>query len=207
MMSDYVIPDDVWEGRCRWCIHRTAEENRKIPRAWIYQYRHDRDKPCRILGVAHPDEIPGECKSFAPNEIYGICATCEHDNSFHEGFCLHDGQPNKRQVYIGQGYQNEAYWGVHRLSTCDAYTPDPAWFDTMRRQAAEGRIPRNFNPETMKPIGDGFEETKAALAAWESAENAIRQEKERHEAERMRKLAEDTAKATGQIAGQMAMEF
>ena len=85
--------------------------------------------------------------------------------------------------------------------------PDPAWFDTMRRQAAEGRIPRNFNPETMKPIGDGFEETKAALAVWESAENAIRQEKERQEAERMRKLAEDTAKATGQIAGQMAMEF
>lgn len=203
----YEIPDDVWEERCQWCIHRTGNENRKIPKAWAFRYQHDKDKPCRIMGIAKMDEIPGECRSFAPNKIYGICMTCEHDNCFHEGFCLHDGQPNKRQVYIGQGYQNEAYYGVHRLSTCDAYTPSPFWFDTMRRQAAEGKIPRNFNPETMEPIGKGFgfEKTMHAIDAWERVENELKRENERREAARMRKLAEETAKASGQIAGQISM--
>jgi len=203
-MSDILrIPDDVWEGRCQWCIHRTGDENRTVPRFWTVSGAHAKDIPCRIMGICRCDEIPGECKSFSPNHIYGICATCRFNNSFHEGFCTRDGQPNKRQVYIGQGYAKEAYWGVHRLSTCDNYSPDPMWIDTMRRQAAEGRIPRNFNPETMKPIGEGFAETKAAMAAWESAEEALKREKASLEAARMRKLAEDTAKATGQIAGQM----
>jgi len=201
--GNYKIPDDVWEGRCRWCIHRVADENKAFPKEHVWKSFYDKDRPCRIMSICRPDEIEGECKNFAPNWIFGICMTCEHDNCLHGGFCFADEQPNYRQVYIGEGYQNEAYYGVHRLSTCDNYSPDPAWFDTMRRQAAEGKIPRNFNPETMKPIGEGFAETKDAIRAWESAEKAYQKEQERKEAARLRKLAEDTAKATGQVAGQM----
>jgi hypothetical protein len=204
---EYRIPDDVWEGRCRWCVHRVAEQNKAFTQDMVWKSFYDKEKPCRIISICRADEIEGECGSFTPNHIYGICMTCKHDNYFHEGFCEAEERPNYRQVYIGQGYQNEAYYGGHRLSTCDNYSPAPMWIDTMRRQAAEGRIPRNFNPETMKPIGDGFAETKDAIRAWENAEEAYRKEHERKEAARLRKLAEDTAKATGQVTGQMTMQF
>lgn len=207
MTTIYEIPDDVWEGRCQWCVHRQGNENRKIPAAWMWRYCHDQDKPCRIMSVSRPNDIPGECRSFAPNHIFGICATCKHDSSFGEDHCDRDGQPNKRQVFIGQGYQDEAYWGVHRLSTCDGYEPDSDWFDIMRREAAEGKIPRNFNPETMQPIGDGFEETKAALTAWEKFEEDLNREREQKEAERRRKKAERIAEETGQIPGQTVMDL
>ena len=208
MMIDILrIPDDVWEGRCQWCIHRTGDENRTVPRFWTVSGAHAKDIPCRIMGICRCDEIPGECKSFSPNHIYGICATCEYDNVFHEGFCLHDGQPDRRQVYIGQGYRNEAYWGVHRLSTCSAYSPDPEWIDAMRREAAEGKIPRNFNPETMKPVGEGFEETKAAIRAWEDADLAYAKDRERAEAEKRRRLAEKIAADTNQVVGQTSMDL
>jgi len=207
-MSDFCrIPDDVWEGRCKWCIHKNLDENRMVPNVWLYSSAHDKDRPCRIMGTSRPDEIPGECKNFSPNYIFGICATCRFDNCFHEGFCTRSEQPNKRQVYIGQGYAKEAYWGVHRLSTCDAYEPDPSWTHTMRKQALEGKIPRNFNPETMEPIGEGFEETKAAIRAWADADLEHAREKERAEAEKRRRLAERIAEDTNQVVGQMAMDL
>ena len=208
METIYEIPEDVWEGRCQWCRHRQGNENRKVPAAWLGVYAHDKDLPCRIMSVSRPNDILGECRSFAPNHIYGICATCKNDSIFEEkGYCDKDEQPNKRQVFVGQGYKNEAYWGVHRLSTCDGYEPDSDWFDFMRREAAEGKIPRNFNPETMKPIGEGFEETKAAIAAWEKVEMALNREKAKAQEARDRKIAEDLARASGQIAGQTVMDL
>lgn len=203
------IPGDVWEGRCQWCVHRQGSENRAIPKAWIGRYQHDKDRPCRIMGISRPGEIEGECKNFAPHQIYGICKTCRHNNCFHEGYCLHDGQPNKRQVYIGQSaYNHKAnYWQVHELSTCDAYEPDAYWFETMRRQALEGKIPRNFNPVTMAPVGEGFAETKAAIQAWTDADLAYSMDKERAEAEKRRRMAERIAADTNQLVGQMTMDF
>lgn len=148
------IPDDVWENRCQWCGHRTAEKNRDVIRRELDTSRQEVMKtiPCRIMRLARYEDIPGECGSFAPNFIYGICATCEHDNMFHEGYCTAENQPDKRQVYVGQGYMDVNYWGIHRLSTCGNYKPDPNDIDIMRKQAARGLIPKNFDPETMKPI-------------------------------------------------------
>ena len=207
MGAIYEIPDDVWEGRCQWCRHRQGNENRKIPGAWLGMYAHDKDLPCRIMSVSRPNDILGECRSFAPNHIYGICATCKHDSIFGEDHCDRDEQPNKRQVFIGQGYQNEAYWGVHCLSTCDNYEPDSDWFDIMRREAAEGKIPKNFNPETMQPVGEGFEETVAAIAAWEKVEDGLNREKAREEAAMEQKFAEALARANGQVVGQTEMDL
>lgn len=202
-MGDVIrIPDDVFENRCRWCVHRIAEQNRDVERWETHTGRESVVKtlPCRILGIVRPGEIPGECGSFSPHNIYGICATCEHDNMFHDGFCLEDNQPNKRQVYIGEGYQRKEYWGVHRLSTCDGYTPDPRKFERMRNEAAEGLIPQNFDPETMKPI----EETKKNEVAemWTALENATELAKAVKKAERERIAAE----LNGQIYGQISME-
>lgn len=207
-MNDILkIPDDVWEGRCQWCFHRVSDENRAIPYSWTYQCFHQKDLPCRIISICRCDDIPGECKSFTPHHIYGICMTCRHDNYFHEGFCTRDEQPNKRQVFIGQGYQNEPYYGCHRLSTCDAYEPNPIWFETMRKQALEGKIPRNFNPETMEPVGEGFEETQAAIRAWKDADLAYAKDRERAEKEKRRRLAEKIAADTNQVVGQTAMDL
>lgn len=197
-MSDVIrIPDNVWENRCRFCIHGNIDGCQEIPKGWTWQYMHEKDLPCKIIAISRPDEMTGECSSFAPNHIYGICATCKHDNIFFDGYCsIHD-QPNKRQIYTGQGYQQADYWGKHRLSTCDNYTPEPFMFDIMRREAAEGKIPRNFDPETMEATEE-LNPTK-----WASIEQEISEEKKQQS---MAKIIRD-AERSHQIPGQQMMEI
>ena len=72
------------------------------------------------MGISQCNKVKGECLSFLPNYIFGICSTCQHNNMF------------------------------------------------MKKEAAEGRIPRNFNPETMQAIG-ADEETVSA-EAWTEIE-------------------------------------
>lgn len=197
-MSDTVkIPDNVWENRCRYCIHGNINGLQEIPKSWIWKNYHDQDRPCKIIGVSHPDESTGECSSFAPNHIYGICATCKHDNIFHEGYCMMPEQPNRRQIYTGQGYSKPSYWAVHRLSTCDNYTPDPDWKDIMIREAAEGKIPRNFDPETMEKTED-LNPTK-----WAVYEQEILEEKEQQNKAKIIKDAE----RRNQVPGQQMMNI
>lgn len=199
------IPDDVWEGRCRWCIHRQLDENKAVDGQRIYQTAYARyHVPCRIYGIAKCWEIPGECRDFAPNQIFGICKTCEYNNCFHDGFCLRDEQPNKRRIYIGHGaYNHKAdYWQIHELSTCDGYEPDHDWFDTMKRQAAEGKIPRNFDPETMKMIDPHKE--NAMAEKWKEIDRVMAEEakaeKARKELKKMREAAENGTEIPGQLS-------
>ena len=122
----YSIPEDVWRTRCKYCIHKNAEKNAAIPASVIYRYSYEKVIPCRILTVAQPNKMPGECMSFAPvHHLYGICETCVHDNMFAEGFCQKKDHAEKRRVYWGKSYNNDKpdYWGEHRLSVCDDYEP------------------------------------------------------------------------------------
>ena len=195
------IPDDVWENRCRWCVHRIRDENMTVERSRIWNASYRDRLPCRIIGIAMHSLIPGECKSFHPNWVYGICETCEHNNMFAEGFCRAECQPNKRKVFVGEGYGNPAYWAEHALSTCDNYTPNPNYFDGMRKQAVDGKIPRNFDPVTMEPT-DTLDPTK--WAATEANLSAL-DEKIRKEKERARIFRE--AERDGQIPGQQRMDI
>lgn len=163
------IPDDVFETRCRYCMHGRPEGgNKDIPEAWIFAQSHRKDLSCNI---------------------FGICYTCEHNNSFCAGFCTRAKQPNKRQIFIGNGGLGGAakpdYWKEHVLSTCDAYSPSHNWIDIMQKQAAEGKIPRNFDPETMKPIGPAMNnetaERWAAIDRKQAEEAAVREEKKQVE--------------------------
>lgn len=187
------IPEDVFINRCRWCLHGNKDgKNIEIPEADIYKAKYRDRQPCQIMGISSHSVVPGECLSFMPRFMYGICATCEHNNAFTENYCMRPEQPNKRQLFMGNsfsGMHGRDYWGKHMLSTCDAYTPDPYWFDIMRRDAAAGLIPRNFNPDTMRPIEDA---PAIAAAAWELIDQQRAAELEAQEkAEQARHLAAD----------------
>ena len=208
-MDDIIrIPDEVWDGRCRWCVHRQTEKNRDVVRWETSTSRQDisASVPCRILSIARYDRVQGECLSFAPNDIYGLCMTCDHDRLFHreEGFCELDERPNYRQVYIGQGYQDPAYWGKHRLSTCDNYCPGQIHIEIMRRAAAEGKIPQNFDPETMEPVREAERNETAEKWARITEEQAREAELTRAEDDKLREQLE--AERSGQIPGQVSME-
>lgn len=123
----YTIPEDVWKTRCRYCGHRNAEKNVPIPASVVWRYAYEKVLPCRILTVARPNDRPGECMSFTPiHNLYGICATCKHDNCFMEGYCKKADHAEQRRVYWGKTYNNDKpdYWGRHRLSVCDDYEPE-----------------------------------------------------------------------------------
>ena len=125
----YTIPDDVWEGRCRFCTHRNGAENIPVPLWAIYKPQYAEIIPCRILSICRPNDRPGECMSFAPRmDTYGICGTCRYNSIFHDGFCTKDDHAEERRVYWGTDYGGDArkvdYYGRHRLSVCDDYAPD-----------------------------------------------------------------------------------
>lgn len=201
------IPDDVWENRCQWCRHRNllVKENRDVE-SWepLCTHRPTRETiPCNIMSVCRPGDIPGECKSFAPNHIYGICYTCKWDNIFHEpSYCLFSDNPEARPVYAGNSY-GAKYFKEHYLCTCESYSPNPTWIPWMLKEAAEGRIPKNFDPETMEPIGE--HERNEAAEKWAE----VLAEKDREEEAKRREYAEkqelEEAARTGQLPGQVSI--
>ena len=123
----YQIPDDVWETRCKWCVHRVKEENRKIPASVVFiNWYREHVIPCRIMSLAKMNERLGECMSFEPGlNMKGICYTCEHDNMFHDGFCTKEGHAEQRRVCWGNNYGEDEkkidYYARHRFCTCDDY--------------------------------------------------------------------------------------
>lgn len=123
------IPDDVWETRCAYCVHKNAEKNIPIPARVVYVYRYDKLLPCHIMGICRANDKPGECMSFAPRyDCYGICATCKHNNSFYDEFCMKEDHAPQRRVFYGMTYGGDErkldYYGRHALSVCDDYEPN-----------------------------------------------------------------------------------
>ena len=129
METVFVIPDDVWENRCAYCVHKNASENVRIPLWAVHKPQYEEIVPCRIMAIARTQDRPGECMSFSPRmTICGICETCRYNNIFHDGFCIKEDHSDQRRVFYGQDYggdeRNRDYYGRHRLSVCDDYEPD-----------------------------------------------------------------------------------
>lgn len=150
------IPDDVYLSRCRYCRHgRPGAENKDIPSDKLFSYVWTRDAPCEIIGICRCNKVLGECLSFSPNPMFGICQYCAFDNSFHDGYCTFPSGPvNKRRVFLGWGgggHKND-YWGEHVLFTCDHYQVSEYWKDIIMREVLNGRSPANFNPNTWEAL-------------------------------------------------------
>ena len=158
-MSDTLkIPDQIFETRCRWCMHGNPDAgNKEIPAWWVFAPAHRVDLSCKVMSVSRPGRIAeGECETFAPHVMFGLCDSCRFNSMFNEPtYCKLDDRKNYRPVFIGARYgDHRKAYDVHRLCTCDNYKASPYWADIMRRDAAAGKIPRNFDPDTMKPIGE-----------------------------------------------------
>lgn len=150
------IPDDVYSTRCRCCRHaRPDAENKEIPDTNLFSHHWTKDSPCSIIGISKCDKVPGECLSFTPNPMFGICQYCEFSNQFHDGYCTFPSGPiNKRRVFLGWGgggYQND-YWGEHALFTCDHYQVSHSWKKFIMREVLNGTAPANFDPDTWEPM-------------------------------------------------------
>ena len=125
----YTIPDDVWENRCKVCGHKNAEKNVPIPASVLWECQYATVIPCRIMGLAKANKMPGECLSFSPKYgTPGICDSCEYCNEFADGFCTKKDHAPQRRVYYGTDYGGSEkkvdYYSRHILSVCDDYEPD-----------------------------------------------------------------------------------
>lgn len=150
------IPDDVYLSRCQYCRHgRPDKENKEIPDDHLFSHSWTKDAPCEIIGISRCCKVPGECLSFYPNPMFGICQYCAFNNIFHDGYCIFPSGPiNKRRVFLGWGgggYKND-YWGEHVLSTCDHYQVSEYWKDIIMREVLNGRSPANFDPSTWEAL-------------------------------------------------------
>ena len=158
------IPDDVYSTRCRYCIHnRPDAENKEIPDGNLFSYYWTKDAPCKIIGISKCDKVPGECLSFSPNPMFGICQYCDFNNHFHDGYCTFPGGPvNKRRVFLGWGADGSKndYWIEHALFTCDHYHVSSYWKGIIMRGVLNGVAPANFDPDTWEPL-DRLEGTPA----------------------------------------------
>lgn len=161
------IPDDIYNNRCRYCLHFCAEgENRDFEPREVLSPRIR--SSCNILGVSsygvqRKNETngeyyykvyeDGECRSFAPRWTHpGICHSCRHHNTFREdtNYCMLpiEAQKNRRIAVILNDYGSDA----HRSSgdVCDKWEYRSHIKDRAVDEAAKGLIPAIFDPKTFK---------------------------------------------------------
>ncbi|MEE0839055.1 MAG: hypothetical protein U0L72_00700 [Acutalibacteraceae bacterium] len=201
-MSLPKIPDDIYENRCRYCMHHIPEkENREIKSKEVYR---NLDNPCvcKIQSIAqykyqeHDKEwrdfwyVPyedGECRSFTPNYGYPICHNCEYSNQFRRDSEYCTKEPKNRKVaVIGNNYGTE-YWKFAYM-ICDKWKMDSLGRHKALERVAEGKLPQCFDPETYKLLNP-TQENKAA----ERWSRIIKEHKEQAEkAEQERKEKEQT---------------
>lgn len=191
------IPQEIWETDCKYCEFRAMEENIIPPSRY--------ERPCKIMGLA--DNKNGHCSSCRPTEGFGICATCEYFNGFYDNvedkntiYCtLIDGPVNRRNTmpHIKAGYSRKVTHFDYSYFTCDRYTVNRGPYMGKERLldlALKGRIPKNFDPETFKPLeyieGVPIEEWRVRQQAYEDIkpENVKKKKLQETIRQRMKKV-------------------
>ncbi len=186
------IPSDIWEKDCKYCQFRSSEEN------FEYGSRGKYERPCRIgkyegkCAIWNNEKGEWEteheaykehCESVRPTECFGICATCHYFNHFHDDvedenaiYCtLADGPVNRRNTmpWVHAGYSKKITGFDYSYFTCDKYKVDSDNTKNLIKRALEGRIPMNFNPDTMQQLeymaGEPIEEWKSRQQAYKDS--------------------------------------
>ena len=202
-MSLPKIPDDTFENRCRYCLHFVeGKENREIKDSEVYRPL-DNPCPCHVQSIARycyqvklPDgryeNLPysdGECRSFAPVFGYPICRDCEYFNCFMEEreYCTKSiPLENRKIAALGNTYGQERY--SRNFYVCDKWKLKGHWKDSAIKSVAEGRLPRAFDPDTLKLLGPV---AGIALEKWQSIENELRKELIKEAEEKALKVDDD----------------
>lgn len=186
------IPNNIWGADCRYCRFRCAEEN------FEYGSRGKYETPCKIhcyngkCGIWDSEageyktehEVHKEhCGSVRPTECFGVCATCHYFNGFHKDtedenaiYCTRiDGPVNRRNTmpWVHAGYSQKITSFDYSYFTCDKYKIDSDYTERLIKMALEGRIPMNFNPDTMQQLeymaGEPIEEWKSRQQAYKDS--------------------------------------
>jgi hypothetical protein len=148
-MDAIIIPDDVYENRCRWCVHYQKQfPNLPIEKRLLFSHSGSK-RPCRILGIAEFSKIQGECLSFCSVPMFGVCRYCEHYNSFCPNECMIDKPRDQRTVFSTQTYgqcQTNCY------KVCEHYKASKFWKTHILKNACIGRAPINFEFDTWNGI-------------------------------------------------------
>lgn len=158
------IPDDIYENRCRYCIHFIAgKENREIK---PNEVNRNIDNPCvckvqSIAGYKYQEHngdysefwyVPyddGECRTFAPNFGYPICRYCEYFAPFNKELEYCKIKPtNRKTALIGRMYDGE-FW-KYGYMICDKWKMGELGRHKAIEKVAEGRLPQCFDPTTFK---------------------------------------------------------
>ena len=158
------IPDDIYDNRCRYCMHfiegkvnREMTENEsyrncdnpcacKIHSIAQYKYQ-EHDKDYRNFWYIPYDD--GECRSFTPVYGYPVCHYCEYVNMFmkESEYCSTTPKNRKRAV-IGNCYGTE-YWNFAYM-ICDKWKMCSMGRNDALERVARGRLPAVFDPDTYK---------------------------------------------------------
>ena len=73
MSETLKIPDQIFETRCRWCIHGNPDAgNKEIPAWWVFAPAHRVDLSCKVMSISQPGRIAeGECETFECGSMTG----------------------------------------------------------------------------------------------------------------------------------------
>lgn len=141
------IPDDVYQNRCPYCLQFRNAPNEDTPLFTVHA-------PCNVFSLPNLWEVKGECRCFVPYSIFGICNTCEH-KTWDERDCRIE-PVNRRAVYYSGDWLYSRW-----CHTCDRYTLRHEIGEIIKEEAAQGKIPKNFDPDTFEPVGE-FEQNELA---------------------------------------------
>lgn len=136
-MSRPSIPDNIYNNRCRYCMHFTGLPNTTGELSQGQLFSCKPSTPCNIISIADYCSLPKE-------EI-----------------------TDRHPLLIGYtfGQRKTGYW-TYAYHTCSKWQLSDSWYNTAVKSTAEGKLPRTWDPNTRKLICSDAPDPKV-IALWD----------------------------------------